>query len=405
MNIVFVNPEYPSPSGHGHGGIATYIYTMASALDAMGHTTHVLIRDGVMPDQLRPGVTFHSFGFNPPKGLVSAALKRFRRNIYWERGCSRAALHKVMELHATTRLDAVEIPEYGGLAYEFRRSLPFPVIMDFHTPTVLTDELNQVSATRERRQWYQYEARAVRNATASRCPSKALRARLQDLYNLPEQDVELIRNPLSTRPFDAVEKKPSSTDRRYDILFAGRLERRKGAEVMARVIRDILGIDPQVHVTFAGETEIGASVGYRQAIERAIPENDRKRVWFLGPVSRSHLLMLYRRSDLFLMPSLFENAPYSLMEAMAARLPVVASDAGGISEMVTHRKNGLLFSLGDLNGLPQAVVELFENPGLAGNLADSAHETIKSRFAPEVVARQSLELYARSGSHEPQTKT
>ena len=97
-------------------------------------------------------------------------------------------------------------------------------------------------------------------------------------------------------------------------------------------------------MTFAGETELGDAYSYRQAIERTLRDSERKRVWFLGPLPIKKLSALYCRSSCFLFPSLFENAPYGLFEAISARLPVIASDSGGVREIIRHKDTGLLFS-------------------------------------------------------------
>ena len=97
-------------------------------------------------------------------------------------------------------------------------------------------------------------------------------------------------------------------------------------------------------MTFAGETVSDSANNYRTAIERALNQEQRNRIWFLGALQSQALSVLYCRSSVFLFPSIFENAPYALFEAIAAKLPVIASASGGIKEIIDHNRTGLLFN-------------------------------------------------------------
>ncbi len=393
MNIVLINPEYPSLHDRGHGGIATYVYTMANALSKAGHSTHVLARKGTDSYALCNTVEFHTYDFVPPARFVAWFYRLLSDKIYWERGCSKGAFQVVMEIHKQESLDIVEIPEYNGLATCFPKKTPFSTVVTFHTPTVLIDEWNQRSVTFSQRAWYSYEQRAIKKAKAFRCPSKSLTEKIAQLYRVDQKIISVIRNPISTEHFDSIKSNPVKSDTNCEILFAGRLERRKGGEIMQQSIKRILEINDAIQLTFAGETEIGSSVDYRQMIERSLSEEERKRVWFLGAVNRDDLVLLYRRSDIFLIPSLFENGPYSLLEAMSARLPVIGADTGGINEVIVEGETGLLFPLDSAEILCEKIKLLVDKPDLRKKLANAAYAHITKHHAPDCIAAQSLEFY------------
>jgi len=395
MNIAFINPEYPSASGRDHGGIATYIYNQANALASLGHTVHVLVKQGVIPDPLHTAVRIHHVKHTPIR-FSSAAMFHFGDNsVAWERGWSKAMKLTCLQINGDSKLDIVEIPEYNGLAYEFDRGLPFSVVIHFHTPTSLVDALNLRRESRSRRRWYRFERAALRNAAAFKCTSTSLTALLPAYCRVPGgRPVKVIYNPMPAAFSDHVKRRDGGHNRkRIDILFTGRLERRKGAEIILRVLNDILGIDKRIHMTFAGETDVGESETYRQAIERALDKEGRERVWFLGAVERLKLPALYRRSDIFCIPSLFDNAPNSLFEAMAARLPVVAADVGGINEIIRDGENGLLFPINDPLKMVECIRQLIASPDMAKRLAQKAYENVVSLYNPEHIARQTIAFY------------
>ena len=390
MNIILINPEYPSASSRDHGGIASYIYTMANALADNGNTVSILAREGTIAERLNPGVTMHLFNHKPPQGVLSFFKKRFNGPLYWEQGCSQAALDLVLALHAEKPVDIVEIPEYNGLAYQFTGPLPFPVVITFHTPTQLVDELNQVIVTKKHRRWYEYEQKALKNAVAYRCPSKALAARIQSMYGIAPERITIIPNPIPLSLAPDVSSKNDMKRFTFDILFAGRLEQRKGAQLILNNINNILDIDPSIQLTFAGETRIYHAFNFRDAIENKLSPDKRKRVWFLGPIDRYSLSMLFKRSDAFFFPSLFENSPYSLLEAMASGLPVVGADTSGTSEIIEHKVNGLLFSLDKPDEIVSCFKDIFGQPALRETLAANAIEYVKKYHEPRAIERRSV---------------
>jgi glycosyltransferase involved in cell wall biosynthesis len=392
MRIALINPEYPSPSGLDHGGIATFIYCLANALAAAGHRVHILARTGTTPDPLHPGVRMHHFGFRPSRSVPGLLDRLFRSDIAWERGCSRAARECLETIHREEGLDIIEAAEYGGLASELRAPLPAPLIIHFHTPSVLVDELNHVHRTARRRRIYRYEWNALRNAVAFKCNSRSLVTQLQRRHDVAPCRIQVIRTPVPTDEFDAIAKKTADPER-IDILFAGRFERRKGAEVIVHSINDMLALDRRIHLTIAGETDLGEAGEHRHAVERALKAPFRSRVWFVGPVSRRELLLLYRRSSLFLMPSLFENAPNTLYEAMASRLPVVGAAAGGIAETIVDSETGLLFDPENAEQLVAAVARLIRDQALAAHIADNAYNTITTCHNPARIANETAQWY------------
>jgi glycosyltransferase involved in cell wall biosynthesis len=400
MNIVLINPEYPSSSTLDHGGIATYVYTMANALAALGNRVFVLAREGTCPDQLSPSITFQTFSHTHVRSFFSLWEKKVNGSLFWEKGCSQGALNVVLSIHKQYPIDVVEIPEYTGVAYRFKKTLPFPVVITFHTPSALVDELNNVQITPKHKKYYAYEKQAVENGVAFRCPSRSLALKAGNLFSIPPERITIIQNPIPVTSPSFPDTRDTKHRTTFDILFAGRLEQRKGAEVILKTIKNILEIDPSIQLTFAGETTIAHTCNYREAIENALTPENRKRIWFIGPIDRYSLAMLFRRSDAFFMPSLFENSPYSLLEAMAAGLPVVGTHTSGISEIIRHKITGLLFPPDSPDQVSVCFRELFTQPLLRETIARNALEYVKQFHSTSVIARKTVEWYTSISSQK-----
>lgn len=391
MHIAIINSEYPSPSGSDHGGIATYCYTMANALTALGHNVELLLRYGTIPEELPDSVRVHFYRFKQTHKAEHVMMRFRKNNSSWEFGHSIDIMNILLNIHKDDKLDIVEFPDYGGLSFACKATMPFPVVINFHTPSVVVDNINNIKPTPPHKSLYSFEKKSIRRANAFRCPSNSLKSEVCNLYKIPESDICLIRNPVDTRRFDCLSN--VTPDDQYEILFAGRLERRKGAEILIKSIASILDIDDRIHFTFAGNAEPGGNYQYRCALEQTLSKKQRSRVFFSGPLTRERLSILFCRSSLFLFPSIFENAPYALFEAMAAGLPVIASDSSGIKEIIKHNENGLLFNPGDTGELITCIKKAINDYASVKQMTQAAYNHLKQNHDPQKIAEETIAFY------------
>jgi glycosyltransferase involved in cell wall biosynthesis len=97
--------------------------------------------------------------------------------------------------------------------------------------------------------------------------------------------------------------------------------------------------------------------------------------------------------QIFVQPSLEEGLPVALLEAMAAGLPVIASDVGGIPEIIEEGVTGTLVAPGDPIALSESLREMLLNVELRQRLGDAARLRIRQHFSPEAMVRQISEVY------------
>ena len=116
-------------------------------------------------------------------------------------------------------------------------------------------------------------------------------------------------------------------------------------------------------------------------------------VVMLGSLSAEEMKSRYMKSHLFVCPSVVENSPNSLCEAMLLGVPVIAARTGGIPDLVENGEEGLLFPAGDVEALTDDICNLFENDQFACRLASAAHKEAAVRHNPHTNYLRILEIY------------
>jgi len=198
-----------------------------------------------------------------------------------------------------------------------------------------------------------------------------------------------IDNPVDDRYFDIPEDSQDSTENR--VLILGWINERKNTlgavRAMAHAIRS--GADGTLVV--AGEAKKSS---YKDIIIQEINRQDIKdHVEFLGHISRDQLNDELRRTRILLLPSLQENAPMAISEAMAASIPVVTSNRCGMPYMVADGESGYLVDPLDSIQIGERLKELLLTPELCRRMGAKGREIALARFHPDVVAAKTRKVY------------
>jgi L-malate glycosyltransferase len=173
------------------------------------------------------------------------------------------------------------------------------------------------------------------------------------------------------------------------------LESHYGVDCVLRAFAIIQKQVPDASLTIAGDGS------QRRSLEQLAIELKLRKVDFIGQVEHRKVFAQYDAADIYLNGSEIDNQPLSILEAFACGLPVVTTNAGGIPDIVTHERTGLLITCGDYQAMAAAAMRLLADDGLAVRLAEQAVAEC-ARYSWEAVRDQWLELYgevaATSGS-------
>ena len=172
------------------------------------------------------------------------------------------------------------------------------------------------------------------------------------------------------------------------ILAVGRLSPEKGHRHLIDAVARIVSLAPQskIRVLIAG-----AGLCELKLREQISKLGLAQRVAILG--YRPDVRALFSVADLFVLPSLSEGSPNVLLESMAAGVPIVASNVGGIPELVTHAESALLVLPADTEALARAIDALLREGTQAQQLANVALERVRLMFSPEKYDERILSIY------------
>jgi glycosyltransferase involved in cell wall biosynthesis len=128
------------------------------------------------------------------------------------------------------------------------------------------------------------------------------------------------------------------------------------------------------------------------------------RVEFLG--DRSDIIDLLRKASIFALPTNWEGLPISILEAMRAGLPIVATNVGGVGESVLDGDNGFLTPRGDTAAFAAALERLLTDSDLRARMADASRRMFVQRFTAEQMFRKTFNIYRQAvsgpvGEYEP----
>jgi glycosyltransferase involved in cell wall biosynthesis len=210
-------------------------------------------------------------------------------------------------------------------------------------------------------------------------PSEAL-TKLVVAWGVPSEKITVIRNPVSV-PEGLPDREELRRRHGFEgptLVFAGRLVPQKSIDIALEAVRR----NPDVKLLLAGEGPYHDRL-VRLAAELGIDG----RAPFLGPQPRRTVFELLRAADAALLSSSWENFPHMAVEALAVGTPVIATDAGGVTEILRDGWNGLLVPIRDPEALSGAIRRYLDDPALQERLRA---ETVGSvaQFDPETAYGQ-----------------
>lgn len=271
------------------------------------------------------------------------------------------------------------------LGWSARRAASIPLICSFYGVELTFARTSRVPFLTR------FLRRAIRTADAVTAISTYTTGLVRSIYDRP---VELI-------PFGATIPVPSEVPARTPspalrLLFVGRLVERKGVRYLLDALARVRGLGENVVLDVVGRGPIRAELE-----EHARSLGLGNAVRFHGFVPDQELVQRYVECDVFVLPAVVdekgdvEGLGVVIIEALAYGRGVIASDAGGITDIVEHDRTGLLVPPGDADALAEAIRSLARDRDRAVRLGRAGRQHVQERFSWAAVIGKLTELYGR----------
>jgi glycosyltransferase involved in cell wall biosynthesis len=210
-------------------------------------------------------------------------------------------------------------------------------------------------------------------------------ARELEEYGLDLSKITVVGNGVDEKTFVPLRKKKCLE--KY-VLYTGILRARKGLFDLIECARHVCEARADTKFLICGTGPF-----FRRLEEEVRKMGLQNQVVFLGHVTRKRLVQAYQNATVHVVPSHYEGLPTVLLEAMSCGIPVVATNVGGISEVISPGANGFLVPPGSPKKLAKVVLELLDDAALRDRIGRAARKTIEEHFTWDRIADKILQCY------------
>jgi glycogen synthase len=401
LRVCLLSQAYPPDK---YDGVGRSTQLLARGLAELGHEVHVITQGQAEQTIASEGIQVHKIVLR----LNRYARYRHLPATHATLNYSHAVFDKVRKLHRRHDIQLVDSPlwQVEGLVTEKSGLLPVVV-----RPVTAIRQIAELQNNRDpdRRMLGDLEQALLEGASFLAANSQATVKALTNVYQIPlSVPHQVLPYGIAPVPESAVRLyncgRPApvaveSSSRPIEVLFLGRLEKRKGIHDLLAAIPQVVAAAPHVRFTIAGADNslydgFQARTGQTYGAWFAHRHPDlAPYVQFLGGVSDEQLNQLYQSCDLFVAPSLYESFGLIYLEAMNYGKPVIGCQAGGIPEVVDNGVTGVLIEPEAPQALAEAILHLVRSPELLHAMGLAGRRRLLDRFTYLHMARSFAAAY------------
>jgi glycosyltransferase involved in cell wall biosynthesis len=385
MNICMLTWEYPPRIV---GGIARHCFGLTRALAKRGHSVHVVTLDF-------PGAPLYeeSDGVKIYRVPIELGHPDF---IIWVLIFNHFLEKKIAMLSRSVRFDIIHAHDWlvapAGIASKHYLNAPL-------VSTIHSIEAGRARGTHSPNSrlidgvewWLTYESKRIIAV------SNSAKREIEEHFRLPSGKVDVIPNAIDASKYN-ISVDRESVKRRFGIapyerivLFIGRLAPQKGVEYLIKAAPQIVRVNPDARIVIVGDGWLKDHLW-----SLAVQTGCQHKITFLGFLPDNDLVELTVSSDVLVVPSVYEPFGIVALEGMAAGVPVVASNTGGLSEIIEHDRTGFLTYAENPDSIAWGVNRILSDPGYASWLTQNAKRKIYEMYSWDAVAERTIEVYRRA---------
>lgn len=374
MRIAIISRELPP---HG-GGIGSWSQKASRGLAQLGHEVHLFTeaRAGGSRDETVDGVRIHRI---EPAGVRP-------RSVGWAWAAARAVA-------AAGRFDVVQACEWDAEAVVYSLRQDSPLVTRLATPHFLVQAANRAPRKQRLRSVLtsRLERAQARRSRRVISPTRALAGEVSRHWGLDERSITVVPTGIDAPVLQPGGERPFLGEAPF-ILYFGRLEVRKGVDVLIDALPEVMAAHPDVHCVLIGE-DIGFHGRPFADYAREVCGATWERIHFLPRMPHAELFRIVAAATLVAIPSRWENLANTCLESMVLRRAIITTSGSGFDEVLTDGVDGILVPPGDVKALASAAVAALADPAMLERLGSAAARRAED-FTVEGMARRLEEVYA-----------
>jgi glycogen synthase len=373
MNLVIVSRAiYPL---HGYGGMERHCHDWILTMAELGCTINVI----TMPPEYELSEFANSvrFHFIPGK----PARKIFARVTKYPRWVSDIRTF-LSELLKRESIDAIYA---NGLAIAGCTGFSVPV---FYNPHGMEEFKTSGAKFVAYSSFRSMSQNAARHATTVIATGKSLVSEIQKFLHVPQEKIAIIPNAVRIVRTN-LSLRTKSTNPTF--LSVGRLERNKGFHILLEALALSKNLPSEWKLVIAGS---GSMENELQEIARS--HGIHNHVTFVGEIKPEELEKLYRNTNLFIHPTLYEGSSIVTLEAMMHGLPVLATTAGGLTDKVHPEINGWLVPPGNSEALSNAIQKAYDSRERWKEMGKQSEKIVQQQFSWDRAGQLFLETFQQA---------
>jgi glycosyltransferase involved in cell wall biosynthesis len=230
---------------------------------------------------------------------------------------------------------------------------------------------------------YPLEKKLIKNSCMITAVSTTVSKSLEE-YGVKPENIKVVYNGVNQHIFVPPDIIP---EEKY-VLYTGRISYGKGLVELIECAKEICELRDDINFILAGDGPLLPNLK-----EKVNDLDIQSRVRFLGRINRDSIITLYQNATIFAFPSYYEGLPGSLLEAMACKLPIVATEVPGNIELIEHNKNGILIPPKNVASLTKEILYLLNDSGKRETFGENARKTIEDKFTWDAVSDRILSCY------------
>jgi len=385
MKICFISPEFPP---YTWGGAGRYAYDIANGLAEEGLDVHVVAaKTKNAPSHEKKGnLTIHRYNM-----CLNPLLFHFSSSLIIRK--------KVNELDKREHFDIF----HGTYGHYFLYNKKPLVSTVYHSFTQLSKVRNFNFSGIKKYYSHPYylilsyfEKNILKKSSKIICISQSTQKSVCEDYGIKKDSVEIIHIGIDFNRFEPIEKEAAKEKLHLSckmpviICISALSSPRKRALDAVRALTYIKKDFPDVFLLLVGKDNDGLIPLIRKEVSKLDLQDN---VRFAGRVSDDDLVKHYAASDIFLLPSLFEGQGIAPLEAMAMKVPVIATNTSSLPELITHEEDGLLIPIMQPKKIADAVNFLLSDQTFTNKLVDHAFNKVKKEFDIRTTIKKVIQVY------------